>query len=148
VATIAKPDFDPMKHVVISTPLRERLVPAHDMRLSLIRGGLHVSGKSDGTWLVVLPQQFSNCLRARDLRVRLVRADLMMTGLIFSGDLDTDILFDYGIFSPRCRRLDLTDMRSLDLRIDLRMPHLSGDCLFPDWNGAWARLRAAASAIR
>jgi hypothetical protein len=148
VATIAKPDFDPMKHVVISTALRERLVPARDMRLSLIRGGLHVSGKSDGTSLVVLPQQFSNCLRARDFRVRLVRADLMMTGLIFSGDLDTDILFDYGILTPRCRRLDLADMHSLDLRINLRMPHLSVEPRFLDWSGAWARLRAAATAIQ
>jgi hypothetical protein len=72
----------------------------------------------------------------------------MMTGLIFSGDLDTDILFDYGIFSPRCRRLDLADMHSLDLRIDLQMPHLSGEPRFPDWNGAWARLRAAATTIQ
>jgi len=24
----------------------------------------------------------------------------MMTGLMFSGDLDTDIVFDYGIFTP------------------------------------------------
>ena len=94
-------------------------------------GGLHVSGHSEGTSLVVLPQQFSNCLRARDQRVRLVRANLMMTGLIFSGDLDTDIDFDYGIFTPNCRRADLADMKQLDLRIDLRMTRLSDDHLCP-----------------
>jgi len=69
--------------------------------------------------------------------VRLVRANLMMTGVIFLGDLDTDILFDFDIFSPRCRRADLADMKRLGLAIDLRMPHLSGDQIF---NGTLARL--------
>ena len=126
--------FDFAKQVVLSAPVREPLVAARDMRLSLIRGGLHVSGTSDGTSLVVLPQQFSNCLRARDNRVRIVRADLMMTGVIFSGEIDTDILFDYGIFTPRCRWIDLADLKRLQMKIDLRMPHLAGRPLVPDWN--------------
>jgi hypothetical protein len=41
-----------------------------------------------------------------------------MTGMIFSSDVDTDISFDYGIFTPRCRSADLTDMRKLNLRIN------------------------------
>ena len=117
--------------MVLSTPVGGPLVAARNMRLSLIRGGLHVSGTSDGTSLVVLPQQFSNCLRARDSRVRIVRADLMMTGVIFSGEIDTDILFDYGVFSPGCRWMDLADLRRLQMKIDLRMPHLAGDRLVP-----------------
>ena len=132
----------------ISAPVDTPLVPAGDMRLSIIRGGLHVTGRSDGTSLVVLPQQFSHCLRARDGRARFVRANLMMAGMVFSGDVDTDVLFDYGLFSPACRRADLADMKQLDMKIDFRMPHLSGDRLFPDWNGAVARLRAAAIAIK
>jgi hypothetical protein len=143
-----KRTFDPTQQAVLSTPIAERLVPAREMRMSRIRGGLHVSGRSDGTSLVVLPQQFSNCLRARDERVRLVRANLMMTGLIFSGDLDTDIVFDYGIFTPACRRADLADMKRLNLKINLRMAHLSGDRLFPDWEDATAKLRAIVGAIK
>ncbi|MFL5030907.1 MAG: hypothetical protein ACJ8E1_13620, partial [Xanthobacteraceae bacterium] len=91
---------------------------------------------------------FSHCLRAHDSRVRFVRANLMMAGLVFSGDIDTDIVFDYGIFSPACRRADLADLKELDLKIDLRRPHLAGDRLFPDWNDAVARLRTAVDAIR
>ena len=34
------------------------------------------------------------------------------------------------------------------MTIDLRMPHLVGDRLFPDWAGVKARLRAAVSAIQ
>jgi hypothetical protein len=148
MAILGKPGFDATRQAVLSTPVAERLVPAREMRMSRTRSGLHVSGRSDGTSLVVLPQQFSNCLRARDERVRVVRANLMMTGLIFSGDLDTDIVFDYGIFTPACRRADLAEMKRLDLKIDLRMAHLSGDRLFPDWKHATAKLRAIAGAIK
>jgi hypothetical protein len=80
----------------------------------------------------VLPQQFSNCLRASDGRVRLVRANLMMTGVIFSGQLYADIHFDYGIFRLGCRWAGLADMRRLDLKIDLRMAHLSADRPIPN----------------
>jgi hypothetical protein len=145
---LASPNFDFSRQAVIESEIGAPLVPARDMRMLRIRGGVHVSGKSNGTSLVILPQQFTHCLRARDQRVRLVRADLMMTGVIFSGDLDTDILFDYGIFSPRCRRADLADVRRLGMTIDLRMPHLVGDRVFPDWEEVKAKLGAAVSAIQ
>jgi hypothetical protein len=148
MAIAGKPEFDATRQVVLLAPVAERLVPAREMGMSRIRGGLHLSGHSEGTSLVVLPQQFSNCLRARDQRVRLVRANLMMTGLIFSGDLDTDIDFDYGIFTPNCRSADLADMKQLDLRIDLRMTHLSDDRLLPGWNEAKAKMKAIAAAIK
>ncbi|MFL5050872.1 MAG: hypothetical protein ACJ8D4_12245, partial [Xanthobacteraceae bacterium] len=148
MAILRQPDFDFTKQAVVSAPLTQPLTPAREMRLSIIRSGLHVSGKSDGTSLVILPQQFSHCLRARDSRVRLMRTNLMMAGMIFSGDVDTDILFDYGLFSPACRRADLADLKQLDLKIDQRMPHLMDDRLLPDWNGVVARLRAALNAIR
>jgi hypothetical protein len=147
-ALMAEPNFDFTRQVVLSAPVSQPLVPARDMRLSLIRGGLHVSGQSDGSSLVVLPLQFSHCLRVRDERVRLVRANLMMTGMMFSRDVDTDILFDYGIFSPRCRSADLADMRQLDLRINVPMRRVTGDRLLPDWRSAWATLTAAASAVK
>lgn len=147
MARISVPGFDFGKQVVLPSAVNGFLVPARDMRFSVNRGALHVSGKSDGTSLVVLPQQFSNCLRPQDPKVRLVRANLMMTGLVFSGDLDTDILFDYGVVTPDCRRADLADIKRLDLTIDLRMAHLSGP-RFPDWDGAVTRLRNAVRAIR
>jgi hypothetical protein len=134
-ALMRQPDFDFAKKVVVTTAIDKPLVLARSMQMSLIRGGLHVSGHSDDTSLVVLPQQFSHCLRARDERVRLVRANLMMTGMIFSGDVDTDIVFHYGIFTPRCRWADLSDIKQLKLQIDARTEPLSGSRgLFPDWH--------------
>jgi hypothetical protein len=146
-AIMREEKFDFMNQVVLSTPVHEPLVPATNMQLSLFRGGLHLSGASKGTSLVVLPQQFSNCLRARDSRVRIVRADLMMTGVIFSGEIDTDIVFDYGIFTPGCRWMDLADLQRLEMKIDLRMPHLPIDRLVPDWNDVMTKLRATLGAL-
>jgi hypothetical protein len=115
VDTFASPNFDFSRQAVLSAEIRDRLVLARDVKLSVIRGGLRLSGRSDGTSLVVLPQQFSNCLRAYDERARLMRADLILTGVIFSGSIDTDISLDYGIFSPECRRADLADMKRLKI---------------------------------
>jgi hypothetical protein len=148
MALLSGPNFEFSRQAVIESEIGAPLVPAHDMRMLRIRSGVHVSGKSNGTSLVILPQQFTHCLRARDQRVRLVRANLMMIGVIFSGDLDTDIIFDYGLFSPGCRRADLADVRRLRMTIDLRMAHLVGDRIFPDWDGVKARLSAAVSAIQ
>src|SRR5262245_38025293 len=64
-----------------------------------------------------------------------------MAGMIFSGQIDTDILFDYGLFSPGCRWTDLAEFKRLAMKIDLRMPHLTGNRLFPGWNGAMAKFR-------
>jgi hypothetical protein len=117
IAALAAPNFDFTRQAVLSTEIRDHLVPARDMKLSVIRGGLHVSGRSDSTSLVALPLQYSNCLRAHDDRARLVRANLIMTGIIFSGAIDTDISFDYGIFSPGCRRGDFADMKQLGIKL-------------------------------
>jgi hypothetical protein len=38
-------------------------------------------------------------------------------GVIFSGAIDTDISFDYGMFSPGCRRADIADMKRLGVGI-------------------------------
>jgi hypothetical protein len=118
------------------------------MQMSPIRGGLHVFGHSDGTSLVVLPQQFSHCLRARDGSVRLVRANLMVTGVIFSGEIDTDVISDYGVFTPRCRWADISDIEKLKMQIDARAVPLSGEGLFPNWEASMAKLGAAVRAIK
>ena len=116
VAALGAANFDFTRQAVLSAEVLDQFVPARDMKLSVIRGGWHVSGRSDGTSLIVLPQQFSNCLRANDNRVRLVRANLIMTGMIFSKAVDTDMSFNYGIFSPGCRRADLADMKQLGIK--------------------------------
>jgi hypothetical protein len=135
------PNFDFRRDVVLSSGL-ESLVPARRMNLSIIRGGLHVSGESEGTSLVLLPQQFSHCLTASDRRVRIVRANLISTGVIFSGVVDTDISFGYGMFSPGCRRADLADVKRLGIALSGNAEKPAGR---PDIMGT---LRSAVAAIK
>jgi hypothetical protein len=47
-AMMGEPSFDFTRQVVLSAEISQRLVPAREMRFSLIRGGWHVSGRSDG----------------------------------------------------------------------------------------------------
>ena len=148
IAAMAGPDFDFTRTAVLPMAIRDALVPAADMRMSPIRDGWHISGRSDGTSLVVLPLQFSHCLSARDPRVRVLRADLMATALIFSGTIDTDLTFEFGIFAPLCRLADIKDARQLRMQVDYRMPHLRGGPRLPDWHEAMSALRAAATAFR
>jgi hypothetical protein len=111
------PNFDYSSQVALSAPIERSLLPARDVRMSIVQGGLHVSAQSEGTSLLLLPYQFSHCLRAHDDAVQLVRADLLMTGMVFSGRVDTDISFDYGILSPQCRRADFTDIKQLQFKL-------------------------------
>lgn len=78
---------------------------------------------------------------------RVGRADLLMTGMIFPGMADIDILFNYGIFTPECRRAALAEMRRLQMNVNSRTPHLSSDRLFPDWSTIFAKLCEAADVI-
>jgi hypothetical protein len=115
VAILGTEEFDFRRRVVLSSG-GEHLVPARDTRLTVNRGGgFHVSGRSDGTSLILLPQQFSHCLKASASGVHVVRADLLWTGVVFSGAVDTDISFAYGVFSPGCRRADIADMKRLGI---------------------------------
>jgi hypothetical protein len=118
VAILGAKDFDFRRRVVLPSG-GPSLVPARDTRLTVNRGGgFHVSGKSDGISLILLPQQFSHCLNASSSDVRIVRADLFWAGVIFSGTIDTDVSFDYGMFSPGCRRADMADMKRLGIGIE------------------------------
>jgi hypothetical protein len=111
------PDFNYSRQVALSAAIEGSLVSARNVRMSVVQGGLHVSAQSEGTSLLLLPRQFSHCLRVHDDRARLVRADLLLTGMIFSGRVDTDISFDYGILSPQCRRTDLADLKQLQIKL-------------------------------
>jgi hypothetical protein len=71
-----------------------------------------------------------------------VRANLISTGVIFSGVVDTDISFGYGMFSPGCRRADLADVKRLGIALSGNAEKPAGR---PDIMGT---LRSAVAAIK
>jgi hypothetical protein len=140
VAILSAKDFDFRRRVVLPTG-SPSLVPARDTRLTINRGGgFHVSGKSDGVSLIILPQQFSHCLKVLQSNVRIVRANLFWAAVIFSGTIDTDVSFNYGMFSPGCRRSDMADMKRLG--IGIQQPSVAGR------QGVKEKFQAAINAFR
>src|SRR5215471_3615962 len=105
------------------------------------------------------PSAFRRRLRSQYLRLpatswhaastcRLCRAQSARSFASGYSTVDTGIVFDYGVFTPRCRWKDIADIKHLDLNIDVRQAHLKGDRLFPCWNGVMERLRHALSLVQ
>ncbi len=117
LAKMASPDFDFRSDAVVTEEVNEKLVPLTEMRLSFERGAARVQGVSDGTSLVLLPLQYSHCLRISDPAARLVRADLAMLGVIFKGRIDAEITDEFGTFTPGCRSADIADISRLKIAL-------------------------------
>ncbi len=117
VAKMASPDFDFRSDAVVTEEVNEKLVPLKGMRLSFERGAARVQGVSEGTSLVLLPLQYSHCLRISDPAARLVRADLAMLGVIFKGRIDAEITDEFGTFTPGCRSADIADISRLKIAL-------------------------------
>jgi hypothetical protein len=92
------------------------LVPATRSSLVAERGGYRISAESPGTSLLVLPLEFTHCLKAKlatngPQRPRILRANLSMAAVLFTGRVDGTLQFRNGVWSSRCR---LDDWREAD----------------------------------
>jgi hypothetical protein len=105
------------KTIVVTESLRSDLTKAVNVALFTERQGLRVKGESSGQSILLLPIQFSRCLRLVDSmpEMKLFRANLMETGLLFEGMIDVRIELHNGPFDdPACRLRDYWDMKHLD----------------------------------
>jgi hypothetical protein len=119
IALLAKPSFDPRTTAVLTTQEElPPLVPVSASSLTIERGGYRIEADSPGTSLLILPIEYSHCLRA-DLtttsttRPRVVRANLAMAGILFSGRMQGSLMLRYGPFSANCRLADWRDAEAL-----------------------------------
>ena len=82
------------------------------------KGRIRISAAAPGHALILLPVQFSHCLRIVGSKpgARLIRANLAMTGVLFERSAELEVAFDFGFFSPRCRLADLADLETLGLK--------------------------------
>jgi hypothetical protein len=117
---LSDPKLDPARVAVTSAPLPEGLVAASLDTLTVGKGEISVRAHSTGTSLLVLPFEFSNCLRlqARESNgsIRLLRVDMALTGVLFDRDLDTTLSYFTGPFSNSgCRLEDVAELKSLDI---------------------------------
>jgi hypothetical protein len=119
---LADPALDPRNVAVLteSMPLPPPLLPARRSTLVVERGGYRVEADSAGTSLLVLPLEYSHCLRA-DLTAsgpvppRLLRANVALAAILFSGELKGTLKLRYSPWSSSCRLADWREADALRL---------------------------------
>jgi hypothetical protein len=127
---LADPGFDPRHEIVADLPQQNSvLVPARNARLTFLGDSLKIEAESDGRSILLLPLEYSRCLRVSTFAAEkpiLIRANLLETGVLFSGRLNADVSLQTGAFiDPACRLRDLMDVRAL--RIDEVASHSQPD---------------------
>jgi len=121
LAWIGRAENNFERTAVLDEPDPGPLLPAANVEIRIERDGVAVRARSRGRSLVVIPFQFSHCLRAvsqgAGAPAELRRANLALTGLLFDGDLDTTIAYRQGpLQNARCRLDDFADDRRLTPR--------------------------------
>jgi hypothetical protein len=99
---LGRPDFNFEQQVILSGPALENLAPAHDIHITIVRGGFRVTARGSGKSLVVVPFQYSHCLSAVSNLggdVQLSRADILLTAVTFEKDLDATITYRTPLFA-------------------------------------------------
>jgi hypothetical protein len=120
------PDFDFRKDAVVIKEIGRPLTAVSRSSFSFDRGSVRVRGTSDGDSLIVLPIQFSNCLKTnRGNQIELIRVNLMLTGVLFHREVDAKIDLGHGVFSPGCRRTDLQELHALQMEPDRKVVQAS-----------------------
>jgi hypothetical protein len=121
LAALSGPGFAPRAEVVTDIELPSELVGASAARLSVGKGFFRVSARSPGRSVLVLPLEYSHCLKLESAeptaQARLFRANLLLTGILFSGTLEATLTYFAGPFrNPGCRIEDARDMETLDIK--------------------------------
>jgi hypothetical protein len=121
IALLADPALDPRTTAVLTTwDELPPLVPVNRSSLTVERGGYRIEADSPGTSLLVLPIEYSHCLHANltasgTTPPRLLRVNLAMTGILFSGHVEGRLTLRYGPWSSRCRMDDWREADALKI---------------------------------
>ena len=97
-----------------------QLSAATTSKLVVERGGYRIEATSSGTSLLVLPVEYSHCLESHltttdQMPPRLIRANLVMTAVLFSGDVKGELRLRFGPLSSGCRMRDWRDADALNI---------------------------------
>jgi hypothetical protein len=110
--------FDGRAIAIVEKHLTAILAEAETVSLRILKGPkIQVDAKSSGTSLLVLPFDFSHCLRVEGEGVEeLIPVNLAQSGIVFSGNLSVAISYRYGLLhGTECRKQDLERIKRLGL---------------------------------
>lgn len=117
---MSRDGFDFRRQIVLFADPGGALVPASSARLEVVVDGYRIAAQSPGRSLLLLPIQFSHCMRVEapaGTPPRLLRANLAQTALLFEGQIDIRLRIRAELFSGSwCRLQDAGDARRMDLR--------------------------------
>jgi hypothetical protein len=126
MATLERPEFDLTRSTIMDVVPTDPLVPIESSTMLVERDGLHVTAESPGASLLVLPVEFSHCLRFEhfpdsDASAQLLRANVAESALAFHGRVDAIVSYFNGpLDGADCRLKDANDMIRLRIREELR----------------------------
>jgi hypothetical protein len=100
---------------VVSEDVPPTNARARNVAMTVELDGVRVRAVSDGPAHILLPVQFSHCLRVvNSSPARLTRANLLQTLVSFEGALDARLEFHFGLFANnKCRLRDGQDNKAL-----------------------------------
>jgi hypothetical protein len=111
--------LDLERTLVVNETLPDLLTPASLELFARSRDEYRLRANSAGRSILILPIEFSRCLKISDDaggRPRLFRADLLLTGVLFEGQLDAHISFHTGPFrDSHCRLDDWADSKRMSM---------------------------------
>ena len=122
ISILKSATFDPQSQVIADLSLgRKKLSIADRVSLRFKKGvKISIQAYSPDYSLLIIPIQYSNCLRIDNIANKvtpiLFRANLIETGIYFTGRLDAEIQLDIGLFEADCRIMDIHEMHELGIR--------------------------------
>ncbi|MEI8284804.1 MAG: hypothetical protein WCG52_07410 [bacterium] len=132
VAAMRAADFPFQDKAIVTSKSGMPLLVAADFgELFFERGGFRVRASSQGWSLLVLPIQFSNSLKIVDRLVssvdslpRLLRVNLLQTGVLFHGRIHIKVAHIFGPFRGVAGRIqDIKDWKTLGIKEDGTIPY-------------------------
>jgi hypothetical protein len=116
IKRMGEEDFDPSREIIADVTAQE-LEPARHSRLVFDGVSLKVEAESLGRSILLLPLEFSRCLESSSVqsgKPLLFRANLVETGVLFSGQLNLTLSIRTGPFlNPGCRLRDYFEVGAL-----------------------------------
>jgi hypothetical protein len=131
---MGKPGFDYSREVVLheALPQGQKLSSAKLLApLRLEKGGMRLHASSESTSVLLLPFEYSHSLTwipddKAGASVRIVRANVTMTALVFSGNIAGRLVYEFGPWTNAGARVrDLRDLQEMGLR-DLPLRPVKG----------------------
>ncbi len=122
IDTMLGSEFSFERQVVVDRAISDvaELQPADSCQMFFERGGVRVKANSLGTSLVVLPLEYSHSLTVTSNNnspsPKLIRANVIQTGVLFSGEIDIKLKHEFGPFKSCSGRLkDIAECEALEM---------------------------------